>query len=376
MRANAGAGGTQELRIVRVTALEFHRVIDPPLWNPATTWRWRRAPLLAITADDGTVGIGEAWCRQDEIARSFAALRLATAALPGQDPEEARHRPAPEAADWAEAGAASAVAMALADLAARRAGVPLAALVGRAEVPVAAYASGGLYGPDKDPPMLAREMAGYVAAGFPAVKMKVGGLLPDLDMQRVRAVRRAIGDAVLIVDGVERYDREQALLMAWRLADAGAAAFQAPMPLADLDGLADLARRSPIPLVLGESEFDPAVHRRLLETGAAGWLQANPGLVGGPAAMARLAAVAREHGVPLSPQCHATAVLQAAALHCGTIPGVGWVEHHRVHDHLHDLLPAALRRPAGGRIAIPPTPGLGFDLPADNRLRTVFRLPD
>ncbi|WP_374444550.1 mandelate racemase/muconate lactonizing enzyme family protein [Stella sp.] len=363
------------MRIRRITALEFHRVIDPPLWNPATVWRERRAPLLRVEADDGTVGIGEAWCRQEEIGRSFAALRRIAEGLPGRDPEEVRSRAEPSARDWPDAGAASALDMALADLAARRAGRPLAALFGAADAGVAAYASGGLYAPEKDPPMLAREMAGYVAAGFPAVKMKVGALEQHDDMIRVRAVRRAIGDAVLIVDGVERYDREAAHMMAWRLADAGVAAFQAPMAAADVAGLAWVARRSPIPLVLGEAEFDHARLAGLVASGAAGWLQVNPGLVGGPTAMVRLAELARRHGVPLSPQCHATAVLQAAALHCGTIPGVGWVEFHQVHDHLHALLPAELRHPRGGRIAIPAAPGLGFDLPADATLRAVFRVP-
>lgn len=363
------------MRIRRITAFEFRQPIDPPAWNPATVWRERRAPLLRIEDEDGAFGIGEAWCRQDEIARSFAALEQVASALVGADIAPRPEFPAPSPADWPEAGAASAVAIALSDLAARRAGLPLAALQGSRHGPVAAYASGGLYGPGKDAGALAVELAGYVRDGFPAIKMKIGGLDAADDLLRVRAARAATGDALLIVDGVERYDREGGARMAARLADAGVSAFQAPIPLADLEGLAEVARHAPIPLVLGESTFDPAIQRRLVESGAAGWLQANPGLVGGVAGIARLSALAREHGVPLSPQCHATAVLQATALHCGTIPGVGWVEHHRVHDHLHELLPDSLRRPVAGRIAIPAAPGLGFDLPGDARLRPVFELP-
>ena len=349
--------------------------MDPPSWNPATVWRERRAPLLRIEDEDGAFGIGEAWCRQDEIARSFAALEQAAAAIVGADAEALLERPAPPPAGWPEAGAASAVAIALSDLAARRSGLPLAALHGSRHGPVAAYASGGLYGPGKDAEALAAELAGYVRDGFPAVKMKIGGLDAEDDLRRVRAARAATGDALLIVDGVECYDRSSGARMAARLADAGVAAFQAPIPLADLEGLAQVSRHVPIPLVLGEGAYDPAVQRALVESGAAGWLQANPGLVGGVGGIARLAALARDHGVPLSPQCHATAALQATALHCGTIPGVGWVEHHRVHDHLQEMLPDGLRLPVAGRISIPAAPGLGFDLPDDIRLRPVFRLP-
>lgn len=349
--------------------------MDPPSWNPATVWRERRAPLLRIEDEDGAFGIGEAWCRQDEIALSFAALERVAAAIVGADAEALSERPAPPPAGWPEAGAASAVAIALSDLAARRSGLPLAALHGSRHGAVAAYASGGLYGPGKDAEALAAELASYVRDGFPAVKMKIGGLDAEEDLRRVRTARAATGDALLIVDGVECYDRSSGARMAARLADAGVAAFQAPILLADLEGLAEIARHAPIPLVLGEGAYDPTVQRRLVECGAAGWLQANPGLVGGVGGIAQLAALAREHGVPLSPQCHATAVLQATALHCGTIPGVGWVEHHRVHDHLQELVPDGLRRPVAGRIAIPAAPGLGFDLPDHVRLRPVFRLP-
>ncbi|BBK31654.1 L-alanine-DL-glutamate epimerase-like enolase superfamily enzyme [Stella humosa] len=363
------------MRIRRVTILEFHRVFDRPLWNPATVWRERRAPLLRLESDDGTIGLGEAWCRQDEIRYSFAALHRLAAALPGRDLDDLRHAPASSRHDWVEAGAASAIDMALWDMAARRDGRPLASFLGPTTT-VAAYASGGLYGPDKDVSALAREMAGYAAAGFAGVKMKIGGLDAAADLDRVAAVRAATGGALLIVDGVERYDLATAARLAGALADRGVAAFQAPLPAADIDGLAALARQSPIPLVLGEAEFDHGRLVNLVTSGAAGWLQANPGLAGGPTGMAHLARIARDHGVPLSPQAHATAVLQATALHCGALHGVGWVEHHQVHDHLAGLLPPSLRRPTDGRIVIPPLPGLGFDLPSDGSLRTVFRLPD
>lgn len=356
------------MRIIRIELFEFRRAFDPPLWNPATVWRERRAPLLALETDDGCIGLGEAWCRQDEIERSFRALHRRAEPLLHLDPHDRPHEPA---LNWAEAGAASAVNMALWDLAAQAAGVPVAALLAPLR-PVRVYASGGLYGPGKGPQQLAEELAGYVAAGFTAVKMKVGGLPIDADLARVAAARSAIGDATLIVNGVERYGREEAADLAGRLADLGVAALQAPLPAADIEGLAMLARASPIPLVLGEAEFDHDRLLGLLRSGAAGWLQANPGLVDGPTGMARLARLAAAHGVPISPQCHATAILQAAAIHSGALEGAGLVEHHQVHDHLHELLPDALRHPADGSTAIPPLPGFGISLRPDPRLRRVF----
>lgn len=360
--------------IRRISLLEFRRPFDPPLWNPATVWRERRAPLLVLETDDGRVGLGEAWCRQDEIAESFQALQRLAWPLLGRDPEVCRRQDRPAAAGWAEAGAASAVDLALWDLAAAVAELPVASLAGAALRPVPVYASGGLYAPGKGRAELARELAGYVAAGFGGVKMKIGALAVEEDLGRVAAARAAVGDALLIVDGVERYGRDDAAQVARRLADLRVAAFQAPLAAADLEGLAALAAGSPIPLLLGEAEFDHGRMGTLLRSGAAGWLQANPGLAGGFTGMVRLARMAAEHGVPLSPQCHATAILQAAAIHAGVLDGVGWVEHHRIHDHLHERLPDGLRRPSGGRIAIPPLPGFGIRLVPDPRLRLVAEL--
>ena len=61
---------------------------------------------------------------------------------------------------------------------------------------VPAYASGGYYLPGKSPAQLGEELAGYVAAGFKAVKMKVGRLSPAEEEARIRAARAAVGSEV------------------------------------------------------------------------------------------------------------------------------------------------------------------------------------
>ena len=64
-----------------------------------------------------------------------------------------------------------------------------------------AYASGGYYLDGKTPADLGREMAGYVALGFKAVKMKTGRLSPAEEETRVAAARAAIGpDMLLMLD--------------------------------------------------------------------------------------------------------------------------------------------------------------------------------
>ena len=85
--------------------------------------------------------------------------------------------------------------VALWDLNARSAGLPLHAYLGvvvNDNVP--AYASGGYYLEGKTPSQLGDELASYVAAGFSAVKMKVGRLSLAEEEERVAAARAAIGD--------------------------------------------------------------------------------------------------------------------------------------------------------------------------------------
>ena len=103
--------------------------------------------------------------------------------------------------------AISAVDAALWDLKARLLDLPLARLLGGSgAVPV--YASGGFTSYSLDE--LAEQLAAWVAAGIPRVKMKVGRR-PDADLERVRAAREAIGpDAELFVDANGAYDRKQA----------------------------------------------------------------------------------------------------------------------------------------------------------------------
>lgn len=355
------------MRIVGIAGFEFSRTLSGTAWNPVSRWRERRAPILRLTASDGISGIGEGWSRQQEIGAFFEQLRLGAPLLLGADPWEPAGlsgslRAAPAATNWAGAAVASAVDMALWDMRAKREGRSLHAALGGARSAVPAYASGGLYVDGKEPKDLAAEMAGYVAQGFTGVKMKIGAMNFDADHERVRMVRQAIGpQTALIVDAVNQLDRETALRWSHHLADLGAAGFQAPLPFDDIEGMAMLQREGAVPVIAGEAEFRPGAFRRLLREKAVGMLQFSVGLCGGPSAALALIAEAATHGVTATPQCHATAILQAASLHLGGAhPNVGRVEFHMFHDHLHDLLPPGMRAPRAGCLSLDGVVGLGI----------------
>ena len=74
------------------------------------------------------------------------------------------------------------------------------------------YAAGGYYEEGKGVKQLVKEMEGYVSEGFRAVKMKIGGESMELDAERVRAVREAIGPKIqLMIDANNRWTAPDAI---------------------------------------------------------------------------------------------------------------------------------------------------------------------
>jgi L-alanine-DL-glutamate epimerase-like enolase superfamily enzyme len=286
-----------------------------------------------------------------------AALRTqAIAELPAADPSGPL---------WVAAAAASAIDLALWDVAAQASAQPLWRALGGTHGGARVYASGGLYRDGATPDDTARELAGYVAEGFTAVKMKIGALAREADLARVRAVRAAVGDrTTLWVDAVNQLDGQSAPVWCDALREIGAAAIQAPLPFDDVTGMARLNARH-LPVVAGESAHREETFVALLDGQAVTHLQFCLGLCGGFSGAARLDALASQCGITSTPQCFSTAVLQAASLHFAAAhDNVVACEVHRFHDHLAPALPDAMRHVAAGCIHLDATAGLGVRPPA------------
>ena len=363
------------MKIVAVSVLEYSRQLDGRSWNPQFRWTERRAPLLLIEADNGQSGIGEAWCRQTAIGSILAHLsdvfapRLLGVEMVDQEsiPRIAGSARSPALASpepWIDAAAASAIDIALWDLLARSAMQPLWRMLGGKSNHVNVYASGGLYCDGDGVDELAAEMRSYVDGGFRAVKMKIGALPLESDLARVRAVRSAVGaDIELWVDAVNQLDSATAIRWAAALAEAGAAAIQAPVPFSDTATMARI-NAEVLPVIAGEAEYDSARFDELMDSNAVALLQPCLGLCGGLTAASQLAARARDRLIGMTPQTFGTAVMQAASLHWGAAtPAVHSVEYHRFHDHLSPLLSPDLREVTDGDIRLGEEPGLGVRMP-------------
>lgn len=351
------------------------------VWNPRIRWTLKHAVFVTLQTEDRRAGLGECWCFDTAPDALIAFLRTEVApALLGTDPAGARAAMAEMSArakltarHGILASALSAVDLALWDLAAQAAEMPLWRALAPAGPGVARlYASGGLYAEGKGAEALAEELAGYAARGFFAVKMKIGSLSPAEDAARVAAARARLGPGIgLIVDGVYSYDADAAASMFERIRRHDILAFQSPTVPEDLAGMRRL-RREGVPVMGIEAEYREEMFAELIEGGAVAILQVAPIACGGPSRVLALAERARAAGIPLSLETSSTAVATYAAAHLGAASAtIAHVEIHMIHQVFFDRLSLDGAAFTASRWRLPDRPGLGIALEPE-RVTTAF----
>ena len=223
--------------------------------------------------------------------------------------------------------ALAAVDTALWDLKARLLGLPLVDVLPRAHDSVPVYGSGGFCSYSLD--RLQEQLAGWVEAGIPRVKMKISRE-PERDPERLDAARAAIGDDVeLYVDSNGALGRNEALAWAHRLrSEWNVTWFEEPVPSADLDGLRLLCRRGPagLDIAAGEYGYVLADFQNLL--GSVSCLQADVTRCGGITGLLQAAGLSGGHGIDVSAHC---APQLSAHAFCA-VPTLRHLEYF--HDHV------------------------------------------
>lgn len=265
------------------------------------------------------------------------------------------------------ATAISAVDAALWDLKAKLLGVPVATLLGRCRDAVEIYGSGGFtsYADER----LCEQLAGWVERqGCRAVKMKIGSE-PARDPDRVRAARRAIGEAGLFVDANGAFSAKTALGLARRIAEHRVGWFEEPVSSDDLHGLALMRSRGPdgMDIAAGEYGYNLDDFRRLLPV--IDVLQADVTRCGGVTGFTQVAALCEAQHVDLSGHC-APALHLHAACAAPRLRHLEWFHDHvRIEHMLFDGAPV----PRDGRIA-PDLSRSGFGLEFKRRDAERYRV--
>jgi len=217
--------------------------------------------------------------------------------------------------------------MAAWDALARAQGVPLVRLLGSAPRPVPAYNSCGLglIGAERAAP----EAEQLVAAGFPAIKLRLGYADANADAAVVRAVRRAVGSGVtLMSDYNQGLSVAEAVHRLEVLADSGLHWIEEPTLADDHAGHAQIRSRTRLRIQMGENWWGPHEMARCLAAGGSDLGMPDAMKIGGVTGWQRAAALADAAGLPLSSHLfpEVSAHLLAASPTCDWLEYVDWAE--------------------------------------------------
>lgn len=348
------------MQIVKLSTVRAEVPMARPIRTAIHEIRSVGALLLSIDAGDGLVGEGYLFApgtRQlrvfEEMVQSFAP------SLVGADPErsEALWRQLWTAINFyghkgVSVFALSAVDMALWDLRGKALGKPIHRLIGFCRDAVPTYASGGLWlGASIDE--LVAEARSFVAAGFRAMKMRLGKERLEEDVERVAAVRAAIGpDVALMADANQGFTVDHAIRLGRRLEAFGLAWFEEPVPAYDLDGSARVAAALDTPIASGETEYARYGFRDMLQARAADVLMPDLGRVGGVSEFIKVAHMADAVDVPVSSHIYSEQSLGLVA----ALGNATYLEHMPWFERLfRERLEFK-----DGMVVVPERPGFGF----------------
>jgi L-alanine-DL-glutamate epimerase-like enolase superfamily enzyme len=275
------------------------------LFNQPSRQRW--ASITQITTDEGTAGF---WPRG---SKDVVEGRIGPKLL-GEDPLRPErlwqkmymggNRKPVAKGDYIVA--MSQVDNALWDLAGKIVGQPVYKLLGGYSNRVRVYAAGGYYAEGKTTEDLVKELESNVAEGFTAVKMKVGGwrfgVSMETDVERVRAVRDAVGDENdIMVDANNAWNAYEAKRFAKLVEPYRPFWFEEPVHPDDLDGSLELKASTVIPIASGENEFTRYGFRDLIARRAVDIIQADPNVAGGLTEIRKIAAMADAYHLHFAP---------------------------------------------------------------------------
>ena len=330
--------------------------------------REREYAAVQVETSDGLVG--KAYCLTRNAPVAACVERLVAPVVTGREIDPAASWEACSRATVAigRSGlvvrALGLVDVALWDIAAQAAGVPLWRHLGATDPSAPALMVAAYPLADRTPESLAEDVVRYGSRGFGLLK-----IARDPDAQRMRRVLETAAaglpaGARLVVDGGFGWrSSEEALaeLPAW--GETPLAWLEDPLVPEDAEGCAEIRRRGPYPVGVGDEVTHIGTHRALLDAGALDILRLDVLAIGGITPAREVQALAAERQVPVSFHVYPEVSVHLAAVEPGGIvetfdpdvPGGNPL------DPAH-LLYSGGPTFAGGSARAPDVPGLGFEL--------------
>lgn len=327
--------------------------------------------LVRINDDAGRIGLGEAsvtsvWSGETQAGTIALIQHELAPLLIGADPFDTEWiSRRMDRTVFANSFAKGALEMALLDLQGQILGVPVYQLLGGKDRGAAGIRLKFVVGA-VEPEPAAQRARRMLERGWKAIKVKVARHAhPQVDVDRLKAVRDAIGpDTWLSVDANGGYTVDQAIWAAARFEKLNVVLFEQPTRRGDHIGMAEVRRRSGIPIMADESVFTPQDALEVIRHQAADIMSLYPGKHGGIRATQQIAKLAESAGIACTIGSNlerevATAAMAhvtvcTANLQCERYPGdlIGPVYFEK------SLTKEPLRYQAD-RLWVPEGPGLG-----------------
>jgi L-alanine-DL-glutamate epimerase-like enolase superfamily enzyme len=355
---------------VRVTELVATPVAVPYVKEERWAYGVRHglvSVLLEMRTDEGLTGLGEAPA-YPSAGIVQAVLHSLEPLVLGEDPLRVERLMSriDIVGTWhhvkATSPAIAAVEMACWDLLGKVCGQPVVALMGGC---VRERSETIYYLGLEEPEAMGTSAAEAVRQGYRTLYFKVGSDRPELDVERVAAVREGAGPAARIrVDANESWSSGAAIRTVARMAPYGLEFIEQPVSGRNLAEMAYVRSRVDVPVLANEASWTRHDQLAVVVAGAADAVSVDNQMDGGLLNLKRGAGIADAAGIPVvKHSLGELGVATAAALHviCST-PNFLYANQAYTALLADDVLAGNPLDPRDGSLAVPTGPGLGVEL--------------
>ncbi|GAB2559529.1 mandelate racemase/muconate lactonizing enzyme family protein [Spirosoma areae] len=352
------------MKITRINLYRYDIPLKAPIAISLGTIDHARNILVEMQTDDGITGWGEGspfWMIVGETqASGLAAAEDMARLLLGCDPLDiagcmstlTRYLPG-------HPTTRSAFDMALYDIAAKRAGMPLYQFLGGAKRPLVTDETIYLNSPER----MVDDALRIQAKGAEAIKVKLGTNLRD-DIGRVEAIRKAIGEATPIrTDANQGWDVVTALAVLRAIGNWNVQYCEQPIKRHDIAGLRQIRQHSPVPIMADESLFNATDAIRLVREEAVDYFNIKLSKSGGISEALNINAIAEAAGIPCMIGCMSESrlALTANAHFAAARQNVRFCDLDACFEHADDPVHGGIIY-SGYQIELPETPGIGAEV--------------
>ena len=315
---------------MKITSIKSHVLryeLDKELGYSQQYYKHRTAHLVEVETDEGITGWGECFGPGNiALANKYVVEKVIQPLIKGDDPlnkEYIWHKVYNLLRDSGQKGmpiqALSGIDIALWDILAKKANLPLYQLLGgktNNKIPVYGYGMMLQKKPVEELCELFKNEANQIKEkNFKAMKMKIG-MGPKKDLKLVSAVRDAIGSEFkLMVDANHAYNKNDALYVGRGLDEMNIYWFEEPVAPEDHDGYKELKKKLNTNIAGGEAEFTKYGWNQLIKNNCIDIAQPEVCGLGGITEYLKVSALAQSNFIPIVNHVWGSALSVAVNLH-------------------------------------------------------------